>query len=550
MINENVLWYGLQLKINDKKFTLARGRLVEGKVSKNYYFSSSGELPKSVVRNNTEKALKLIFESEFSIDSNVKIPYGSSLITSGSKISLRYFLMFNTISGNIIESNSGVFFDKQNEKRYSDALPRIFDLAVGIETVDNILKKEKRQELKNKKSRLERKIDKISNKSEDFEEELTSIIRTAKEFGLIPADLGMRASLEHLNGLVHGDSFLAGDNNELAKLEHKRLLIERKIKNLNRFVDEYEAYKNNLINTGDSLKPIDFLIDHDREIIKTSIFNDLFDRLSNDLLEIKKSYGKSTPIDGQIADEIKLLSGKLELIDKEISILPVNISLFESEREKYFFLGETKSKLSFYYKSKKNKKEDNSDLQKIEDDINAIDIYDTSEKRDIIIKLAEEIIATYFEESGTALGNYSNFKPVFDYWKKSLVLRKPGTSFIEPAGSSSNHMFLQLFFTLSVHELAFKNESKYVAPLIIIDQPSRPYYGEEDVLNEHSDEAKIKKAFLILSNFIASRKKNNGEFQMIVLEHIPNKLIKKLDNVHIVETFRDGNALIPDDLLL
>ncbi len=51
--------------------------------------------------------------------------------------------MFNTITGNIIENDSEVFFDKQNETRYREALPRIFDLAVGIESVENTLKKEK-----------------------------------------------------------------------------------------------------------------------------------------------------------------------------------------------------------------------------------------------------------------------------------------------------------------------------------------------------------------------------------------------------------------------
>ena len=52
--------------------------------------------------------------------------------------------MFNTISGNIIENDEGIFFDKQNETRYKEALPRIFDLALGIETVENILKSEKK----------------------------------------------------------------------------------------------------------------------------------------------------------------------------------------------------------------------------------------------------------------------------------------------------------------------------------------------------------------------------------------------------------------------
>lgn len=38
MINENVLWYGINISVNDKNYTIARESLSEGKVSDNYYF--------------------------------------------------------------------------------------------------------------------------------------------------------------------------------------------------------------------------------------------------------------------------------------------------------------------------------------------------------------------------------------------------------------------------------------------------------------------------------------------------------------------------------
>ncbi|WP_214649758.1 hypothetical protein, partial [Vibrio anguillarum] len=89
--------------------------------------------------------------------------------------------MFNTISGNIIENDSGVFFDKQNKERYREALPRIFDLAVGIETVENILKKETIDALQSKIKRLERKNNRLSNQAKDFIEEQSKLISLSKE---------------------------------------------------------------------------------------------------------------------------------------------------------------------------------------------------------------------------------------------------------------------------------------------------------------------------------------------------------------------------------
>ncbi|WP_234921398.1 DUF3732 domain-containing protein, partial [Vibrio anguillarum] len=99
---------------------------------------------------------------------------------------------------------------------------------------------------------------------------------------------------------------------------------------------------------------------------------------------------------------------------------------------------------------------------------------------------------------GDSLVNYSKYKPSFDYKNKQLSLRKPKSTYIENVGSSSNHMFLQLFFSLSLHQIIMQNEVKFVAPYLIIDQPSRPYYGDEKEKEKSlssSDQSKIKSAF-------------------------------------------------------
>jgi hypothetical protein len=204
IVNENISWYGLLFNINGKDYTVARKSLIEGKVTDEYYFSSEGEIPDKVSLNNTEGVIKSLLETEFSIDSNVVVSYGSNLIRLGSKISLRYFFMFNTISVNIIENDTGVFFDKQHKARYRDALPRVFDLAVGIETIENVLKKEKKSELEKKLSKLNRKSRSITDKSNNFQSEQESIIREAKEYSLIDPNLDLKSSLGELENLISG----------------------------------------------------------------------------------------------------------------------------------------------------------------------------------------------------------------------------------------------------------------------------------------------------------------------------------------------------------
>ncbi len=553
IVNENTAWYGLNFNINGKGYTIARESLLEGEASNKYFFSSEGELPKKPTVNTTEKAIKSVLETEFSIDSSVAIPYGSNLIKAGSKISLRYFLMFNTISVNIIENDTGVFFDKQNKSRYRDALPRIFDLAIGIETIENILKKEKKAELESQLSKLNKKNRSISKKSSEFKDEQESLIKHAKELSLIDSNLDLNSSISELENVISGVESSLKIANKSDQTERNIYLKERKIKNLKRFTKEYESYKQNLSSTLDSLKPIAFLKEKDADIIKTSIFDDIINSFHSDLKKIKSACKKKTPIDRQVNDEIKSLEDELTELRNIRAIRPQTNKSFESEKSKYFFLGEVKSKIDLYASSNDNSPAVTEDeIEKIKGKISSIITVDTEEKKELTIKLIEEVIAEYIETTGTALTNYSKYLPVFNYPDKELLLRKPKTSFIENVGSSSNHMFLHLFFTLAMQEVAFLNKSPFVAPYIIIDQPSRPYYGSGKNRKKNidqSDESKITKAFELLDQFIKTRISNSSEFQMIVFEHVPSEIFKDLEHVHLVEEFYNGNALIPLNML-
>ncbi|MCD8453588.1 DUF3732 domain-containing protein [Tenacibaculum finnmarkense genomovar ulcerans] len=557
IINENVSWYGLRININDKKYTIGRKGLFKGKTSNEYYFSSIGEIPKKVPEsNNTEVNIKSLIETEFSIDKSVSFPigYGSNNIRVGSKISLRYFLMFNTISQDLITNSQGIFFDKQNEPRYRDALPRIFDIATGIEKVENILKKEKKIELEKKLIKLKRKESEISKKSEYFQREQKALVKKAKEFSLINPDTVEKDAISELKDVVKGAVIETGVGIERGKLEKERNIIKRKIKNLRDFINEYSNFKKNITDIEDSLKPINFIEKEANQIIKTENFKNLISQLSIELNQIKEARKAKTPIDKQVLDEISELTIKLTSIELKLESLPRENKNFKNDKNKYIFIGEVKTKLNLYTKSDSSPSASvEKEIEKYEKELNSLFISDTEEKRELTIKLIEEIIREYMITVEKAMGNYKNFLPEFDYKNKSLLLRKPKETFYENVGSSSNHMFLHLFFSLAMQEIIYKNNSPYVAPFIVIDQPSRPYYGDDGFRKldeDNSDDYKITQAFKLLDKFIEERKKNKGEFQMIVFEHISQSLFKDMKNIHLVDSeFRNGNALIPLNMI-
>ena len=133
-----------------------------------------------------------------------------------------------------------------------------------------------------------------------------------------------------------------------------------------------------------------------------------------------------------------------------------------------------------------------------------------------------------------------------------LQLRKPRTDYIENVGSSSNHMFLHLFLFLGLHELILRKKVPYVPPFLVIDQFSRPYWGEgtrrKDKL-DNTDIRKVRAALELLNSFVKNVNSIGASFQMIIFEHINKELWEGLPNVHLVDEFKDGNALIPLKML-
>lgn len=554
IINENVEWYGIKVSINDKCYFIARKSPSESNVSHDYYFSSVGDVPEGVpTASITESALKRTLEAEFGIDSDTRVAYGGRALSSGSKVSLRYFLLLNTISQDII-THSQEFFDKQKDDKYREALPRIFDLAVGIDTVGNILKREKREEIEREIRKLEKESERINRKHDAFYSQLKSTIQTAKEYGLLPEEGDVGEAVEQLNTMVRSAEAVAKNGaidryNEINANINK---LTRKIRNLNSFTNEYKRYKANLRETSDSLKSLDFISEHYNDVLKTSIFKDVIAGLEADHKKIKKAVANKTPLDSNISTTIKEYEAKLRDLVNERDTMPQEVKAFENDKEKYIFVGEVKAKLDLYQpQTVSNNNGSEERIKDLKSRLDELVVTNVGERKELFVKTLDEIIQEYIEFTGSALANYKDYRASFNYKDKVLQLRKPRSNHVENVGSSSNHMFLHLFLFLGLHEQIVREKIPYVASFLIIDQFSRPYFedrsGNIRESIDSSDIAKVTAALSLLDNFVANIKQLGGNFQIIVFEHISPETWSGFSNFHLVESFKDGNGLIPDD---
>lgn len=134
-----------------------------------------------------------------------------------------------------------------------------------------------------------------------------------------------------------------------------------------------------------------------------------------------------------------------------------------------------------------------------------------------------------------------------------LTIRVTGSSgrpdFLWEIGSGANWLSYHVASMIGLHELFLGQEGNPVPSLLVLDQPSQVYFprtlardakeGDDPTL-EDEDVAAVRKVFVTLA---AATRENIG-LQILVLDHASKEVWGNVD-VHIVDVWRDGKALVP-----
>ena len=554
-INENIIWYGIDFSINEKNFVIARKSSENNAGSTEVYFSGTGILPDFPIQNNDIKQLKKILEKEFGIDENFKMPYGGKYIMAGSKISYRYFLLFNTLSEDIVANTSTFFdYDLYDREKYVEALERIFYLAIGVDDIGNVLIREKIKSLEKEQAKIERRNKVLDKEELLFGKKIQELLLRAQEYDLIERKLFTNEDgLIRLKKLINslGNEIEYSNNSiQVDEYNSKKRSLYRKLRNLERFENEFRLYKENLAKDYDSLKPIKYLTENFEQLIPTLELHTFLLSLEESLSKVKSEISNKTPFVTNIKSEVKELKNQIDFIDNELQNYASKNNDFGKEIHKYIFIGEIKSQLSFY-ENKWNIEDEELSTNEIENDIESLreKIENTEEKRRILLSELEAKIQNYYDMSDS-MGVYKNYKVHIDVKNKSLKVRKESEILTSTIGSKSNYMFLHLFLFLGLHEHFINQKINFVPQFLFIDQPSQPYYESKRLGTDTIDDDKLKlqNAFKLLNRFIIIiNEYYNEDFQIIMLEHASPDYWEdlNLEKFHLVKEFRDGVALIP-----
>lgn len=560
-INEKVAWYGIRFTINENEISIARKATQKETVSSEVYFGY-GALPSSPQANIEIAQVKSILDKEFGITDELRFPYGKDLGKVPFNLSYRHFLLFNSLTENII-GTSNTYFDTPfyGKEEYDKALTHIFDLVIGVNDMVNSKAKERIKQIDDEIKKIYSREKRKNQSEKAFAKGIYALIEKLKEHKLIEYASEINSlddAIQTIKELISDSKKTANNSTlfeEIDRLNKRRLEINMQLSAFDRYKKEYESYKRNLEKSADSLKPIEYLNKNlSDQLIESYETKTFIDSLECSLKSIQKELSKQQLKPLRTTIDVESLQKELSDIESRINKLNSIQQVYRTEGEKYIIIGEVKNAYESLLKKEDLKPIDGALLNQLNDEKANLEhnLKNIDEVKYRMKNLLNKCIQRNYNRL-ESLPAYKNSHTQFNDIDMILQLVPEGQLFpLENVGSKSNYMFMHLCFYLGLHEHMINVGQVHVPQFLFIDQPSIPYYtGSSNEKTGNDDKKKLLDAFSLIDSFISyiiTEKKTT--FQIFMVEHAPKEYWNEnnLLNFHTVDEFINGDGLIPSDI--
>ena len=560
-INEKVAWYGIRFTINENEISIARKATQKETVSSEVYFGY-GALPSSPLANIEIAQVKSILDKEFGITDELRFPYGKDLGKVPFNLSYRHFLLFNSLTENII-GTSNTYFDTPfyGKEEYDKALTHIFDLVIGVNDMVNSKAKERIKQIDDEIKKIYSREKRKNQSEKAFAKGIYALIEKLKEHKLIEYASEINSlddAIQTIKELISDSKKTANNSTlfeEIDRLNKRRLEINMQLSAFDRYKKEYESYKRNLEKSADSLKPIEYLNKNlSDQLIESYETKTFIDSLECSLKSIQKELSKQQLKPLRTTIDVESLQKELSDIESRINKLNSIQQVYRTEGEKYIIIGEVKNAYESLLKKEDLKPIDGALLNQLNDEKANLEhnLKNIDEVKYRMKNLLNKCIQRNYNRL-ESLPAYKNSQTQFNDIDMILQLVPEGQLFpLENVGSKSNYMFMHLCFYLGLHEHMINVGQVHVPQFLFIDQPSIPYYtGSSNEKTGNDDKKKLLDAFSLIDSFISyiiTEKKTT--FQIFMVEHAPKEYWNEnnLLNFHTVDEFINGDGLIPSDI--
>ncbi len=560
-INEKVTWYGIRFTINENEISIARKATQKETISSEIYFGY-GTLPCFPHANIEVAEVKSILDKEFGITDDLRFPYGKAFGEVPFNLSYRHFLLFNSLTENII-GTSNTYFDTPfyGKEEYDKALTLLFDLVIGVNDMENTKAKERIKYIDNEIRKIYSREKRKNQAEKSFENGIYALIQKLKKYEFIDYSLEINSldnAISIINELITNIKQTANNStlfDEIDLLNRRRLEIKVQLSAVDRYKKEYEFYKNNLKKSADSLKPIKYLNDNlSEQLIESYETKTFVETLEHSLRNIQNELSKLRPEPFRITLDVEKLQKELSDIENRLNKLYTIQQGYRTEREKYIIIGEVKNAYESLLNKAVCKPIDGVLLNQLKDEKTNLEnnLKHIEDVKYMMKNFLDKCIQRNYNQL-ESLPAYKNSQTQFNDTDMILQLIPEGQLFpLENVGSKSNYMFMHLCFYLGLHEHMINVGQVHVPQFLFIDQPSIPYYtGSTNEKTGNDDKKKLLDAFSLIDSFISyiiNEKK--ATFQIFMVEHAPKEYWNENNflHFHTVDEFINGEGLIPSDI--
>jgi len=544
-IDDKSNWYGLKLHTSEGPVTIARSAYHCGE-SDTIYFNGHGDIPELPEHNMKVSSLKKVLDKAFGLDSDLKVPYGGRTIKAGSKVTFRNFLPYCYQDQNAIVAPEYLYNNPGNLKLI-ERIERTFRMAIGIVDAEGAIVNERLEKLKLDRLSVERRSKLMGKKKLEFEEDVIALEEEAISLGLIdkPSE-DVQLSLSLLKEISDSpiDKF-DGVFVQLKQLEQQQLVIKRKLRQFKKFNEGYNEYQKIIKTSDDVIVPIQYLVDHYKEILSGTKTNEILHSLENELTLVKQSWKNRTQslLYTDVNEQTKILETKLNELSIKVNDLNELIKRVSSPEDIYRYQGKLGVKVELY-SDKVSITDYSNKLINIDDKISQLEgvVQNMESKREFIMGKLNEKINVHL--TTLKLKGYESSKAIFLEREKAINLILDEGRAIEKMidiGSASNYLYIHLSYFMALHEVAREQNILWMPHFLVFDQVSTPY-----TLENTDDISSLDLALKEIDKFVESMKVKGG-IQVILMEHIPEShwVDLKLENFNLVDKeLVDGYGLI------
>lgn len=534
-IDSKVDWYGIKLSVDGNELLIARPS-ESHEETEFAYFDPNGVIPEKPHLNTRIDNLKKVLTSAFGIDPELRMPYGGRMIQANSKVTFRNFVNFSYQDQATIVAPDYLYV-RQTDLRVQEGIARTFRMAIGAETVDTAVARNRLAEVERKKVRQERKIESLHRTAHAFSDDVNELSRQAHSLGVIPQipeDYDGQFSV--LRDLLTASVTPTQHQWEIERVEGQVFKFKSRNKRLQAFIDERPNYVSSLKETEDALKPVQQFNTSADDIFPTPLANEVIARLQRELTEIRAVIKGRKSF--RFIDEVKTIHAQNEQrileLQNELSSLSAN-PVPHSPSEYYRYLGRLETKLEVCAHSDANA----TQFAPIDydDEIASLErIVNLNEAKTDLAKLELNKLINK-RLVNLPLKGYPNFSAILSEKEMLIHVHSPDGSNIErmpDVGSASNYLYLHVSYFLAIHEIAKTRKIPWIPSFLVLDQISTPYFST--AREPSTDVRSMDKVLQELNQFVTEMDPHEG-FQIILLEHIGKEHWQRLglEKFHLVD---------------